>query len=119
MIYEENIAALFAFIQGLFMDIYSGSIYGLHAFLYLCICTIIYVLSNFLDIHSKIGHIMTLSLVMLLKGFLFVLITYAFFQDFLFNTSFYKSQVLCIILTVLVSPFIFKLLNKLRYDKNI
>ena len=117
IISEENMAALFAFFQGLFMDIYSGGIYGLSPFLYLCVCTFIYILSNFIDINRRAGNMMIIFLALLFKDLLFLLITYIFFDTISLNISFLRSLLLCIILTVFLSPAIFNLLNRLRYDE--
>ena len=117
IISKENMAALFAFSQGLFMDIYSGGIYGLSPFLYLCVCLFIYILSNFIDINRRAGNMMIIFLAMLFKDLLSLLITYIFLDIISLNISFLRSLLLCIILTVFLSPAIFNLLNRLRYDE--
>jgi len=117
MCYGENRAALFAFVQGLFIDTYSGSIFGLSAFVYLSICGFIYLMSNFIDIHLRIGNIITILLSLLLKNLLFMIIIYICFKTPVINISFLRDQILCIILTVLMSPILFGVLNGLRHDK--
>ena len=117
MNYGENIAALFAFFQGFFIDIYSGGIYGLFPFIYMCVCISIYVLSNFIDIHKRTGNMIIIFLAMLIKDLLFVLIVYIFLDGIPINMPFLKSLALSVILTVFLSPAIFNLLSRLRYDK--
>jgi len=109
--YGENTTALFAFIQGIFIDIYSGCIYGLSPFLYLCVCLIIHAISGLIDIHERVGSIIAISLAMFIKSLLFIFIISLTFKD-LFRASFFVSELQYIILTVLVSPIIFRLLDK-------
>lgn len=110
-------AVLFAFFQGLVMDMYSGSIYGLFSFVYLCVYIFIYISSRFIDIHKRTGYISLIFLAMLLKDMLLLLITQIFYKGIPMSMSFLSDLLFCVILTVFIGPAIFKMLNRLSHDK--
>jgi len=113
--YGENTASVFAFFQGLFLNIYSGTIHGIFPFLYLLVLLFILIISNLVDIHTKLGNILCVSLALLVKYILLFLIMYLILRHEPISPSFLKELLIRFLITASLSSAIFSLLNKLRY----
>gem|GEM_PF-4327144 len=111
----ENRAAIFAFLQGLFLSIYSGTNCGIFPFSYVLVLIFVLIISNFLDVHTKSGSILCVSLALLFKYLLLSTIMYLVFEHQPIDTSFLKELLIRFLLTVSLSSTIFSALNKIRY----
>jgi len=111
----ENKASVFAFFQGFFLNIYSGTIYGLFPFLYLLTLIFVLLISSFVDIHPKSGSILCISLAFLIKNILLFFIIYAVYGHEPVSSSFFRELLVRFLITISLSSHIFSMLNKLRH----
>ena len=111
--YSETGAGIFAFVQGLLIDIFSGGMFGLFTLLYLIIFLLIKLASRPLDLLSTLGQVVVISMAILLKEALMVIILYMFS----FATNFLIHNILLTVFSAifsgLIAPFLFYILNKL------
>lgn len=76
--YGEIRAGLFAYVQGLLIDIISGGVLGLHALIYLLIFAGIKLGSYFFDLQYARGQLIIVALAVLLKGLISIALLYIF-----------------------------------------
>jgi len=111
--YGEMGAGIFAFGQGLLIDIFSGGLLGLFTLLYLIIFLGMKLGSSSFNLLAVRGQIFIISLAVLLKEILFV----TFLQLFAFKISFSYPIFLAILSSALcsglIAPFLFHLFNHL------
>ena len=107
-------AGIFAFSQGVLVDIFSSGMHGLFSLLYLAVFVGIYVGSALLNLGESKGQMVIVSGAILLKAILFLAMVYLFtktlvlHKDYLWNTGF------SIALSALLTPVAFSLLNRIR-----
>jgi rod shape-determining protein MreD len=85
--YGEIRAGLFAYTQGLLMDILSGGVLGLHALIYLLVFTGLKLGARLFDLQSAHGQFIVVTLAVLVKGMISVAFLYAFSLKVVFSSS--------------------------------
>ena len=114
LFYSITAVSIFAFGQGLLIDLFSGGPQGLHAFLYLAIMARIYAGSRFFDLQTPVGQVFLVSSAVLLKKIMFFLLLMLFSQKIILSDSCLFMAVLSIICTGLITPVLFYIFNRLR-----
>ena len=114
MFYGEMWVGIFAFGQGLIIDIFSGGMLGLFALLYLIVFFGIKIASRPLDIYTIVGQMAVICIAILLKNILMVIFIYIFSMEI--SLSFYDVLIFIFsaICSGLLAPIIFYLLNLLN-----
>ena len=112
--YGQTPASIFAFGQGLLIDFFSAGLHGLFAFLYLSVFVGIYLGSRFFNLQEPRGHVLLISLAVLLKKGLFLMVLSAFFLEVFFSKSFLWLSGASAIATGLIAPGIFYMFDRLR-----
>jgi rod shape-determining protein MreD len=116
LFYGQTATVMFAFGQGILIDLFSGGLHGLFTFLYLCVFGGVYLGSQFFNLQHPRGQMIIVALAVLLKkGMFFMMLTVfhnrlAFSKDFLWVTGFLVMG------TGLISPILFYLFDCLRAD---
>ena len=105
---------IFAFGQGLFMDIFSGGLHGLFTFLYLGIFGAIYLGSAFFSLLDPKGQMIIIASAVFFKKILFLVVLSVFSSEVVFSKSFLWTSWASVIITGLISPIIFCFFNRLR-----
>jgi rod shape-determining protein MreD len=113
-LYGETAVGIFAFCQGLVIDIFSGGMLGLFALLYLVVFFCIRIASRPLDISSTGGQMAVISMTVLLKNILMVTFLYLFSMEIVFLFSDLLFFVFSAICSSLIAPLLFYLLNLLN-----
>ena len=111
----ENAASIFAFLQALFLNIYSGSIFGIFPFIYLSELVFMWLINGLVDIRSGSGKIITIASAIVLKDLLLLLIESIFFGFDLITISIVRKMFIDLIITTSFSPIIISFLERLRY----
>ena len=114
MFYGEMWVGIFAFGQGLIIDIFSGGMLGLFALLYLIVFFIIKIVSRPLDIYSITGQMAIIYIAVLLKNILMVLFVYIFSMEIALSFFDFLVFIFSAICSGLLAPIIFYLLNLLN-----
>lgn len=113
--YGETWAGIFAFSQGLLIDIFSVGPLGLFTFLYLTVFFILILGSRFFDLHSLSGQILVISLAVLLKEILFIGLLKVLSLEVIVSLSVFLAFTTSAICTGLIGPFLFYLFNHLSH----
>jgi rod shape-determining protein MreD len=114
MYYKEMRVGIFAFGQGLIIDIFSGGMLGLFALIYLIVFFGIRVASRPLDIYSIVGQTAVIFIAVLLKSILMILFIYMFSMEIALSFFDFLIFIFSAIGSGLLAPFIFYLLNLLN-----
>jgi rod shape-determining protein MreD len=109
----ETGAGVFAFCQGVLTDIFSGGFLGLFALIYLIVFFGIRIGSRPLDLLSSGGQVALVSLAFLLKGLLIIGFNDLFSLNGMFMFPDFLALLSSSVITGLVAPFLFSLLNYL------
>lgn len=109
--YGEIGAGIFAFGQGLLIDIFSSGLLGLFALLYLIIFLGMKLGSSSFDLTSVRGQIFIISLAVLLKEILFITLLHLFDIKISLSYPIFLTIVSSALCSGLVAPFIFHLFN--------
>ncbi len=104
----------FAFGQGLLIDILSGGLDGLFAFLYICVFGGIYLGSRLFDLNHPKGQVLLVSSAELLKRVVFFVVIALFSKEAVFSKHYILISVSSAICTGLCAPVLFYLFNRLR-----
>lgn len=107
-------AGAFAVGQGFLIDIYSGGLHGLFAFIYLSVFCAIYVGSLFFNLQTPKGQVIITGLAMVLKGLLFLVVLSVFSSTLIITGTFLTASAVSIAGTGLITPPFFALFNRLR-----
>ena len=107
-------AGVFALGQGLLIDIFSGGVHGLFAFLYLSVFCAIYLGSLFFNLQTAKGQIMIVILAVSLKNIVFLTVISLISNSFVFSKSFLGALAVSIIGTGLITPILVSLFNRLE-----
>ena len=110
--YGPAAAGIFAFGQGLVIDIYSGGLYGLFTLLYLSVYVGIYLGCRFFNLLDPKGQVLIVSLVVLLEKLLFIIILTIFSERIIFSNSFLWISLASAICTGLIAPVLFSLFSR-------
>jgi len=109
----ETGAGIFAFGQGLIIDIFSGGLFGLCTLVYLIVFFAIKVGSFPFDLSSARGRILVIALAVLLKGILFITFLHLFNYQLVLSRSVLLERVVSAAFSGLVAPILFYLFNLL------
>ncbi len=107
-------AGAFALGQGFLIDIFSGGVHGLFAFLYLSVFCAIYLGSLFFNLQTAKGQIMIVTLAIFLKNIVFLIVLALVSDSIVFSKSFLSASAVSIIGTGLITPILVNLFNRLR-----
>jgi len=110
---RETGAGIFAFFQGLLTDILSGGIWGFHGILYLIIYLFIKLVSRPFDLFSVSGQFTLVSITVLIKEFLSIPLLFVFSQDINVSLYMFSTFILSAVVSGLIAPLIFSMLNAL------
>jgi len=102
-------AAIFVFVQGLVVDLFSAGVLGLFTFLYLVAFLTVHFGSRFFDILSPKGQVILIAIAVFLKHILFVSFLQAFPMVIAISSPSFLSFAVSAIATGLVAPFFFYL----------
>ena len=108
---SETGAGIFAFGQGLVMDIFSGGILGLFTLLYLIVFLGVKLASRPLDLLSTGGQIAIISMAVLFKELMMVTLLHLFSLEITSSFANFALFVLSAVCSGLIAPFIFYLMN--------
>lgn len=97
--YGEIRVGLFAYTQGLLIDVLSGGVLGLHALIYLLVFACIKIGSHLFDLQSSRGQFIVVALAVLLKG----IISMAILFIFSWQACVSKTQLLFILTSAICS----------------
>jgi rod shape-determining protein MreD len=114
MCYGETGVGIFAFGQGLIIDIFSGGMLGLFALLYLIVFIGIRIVSRPLDIYSVAGQMAVICIAVLLKNILMALFMYIFPMEIALSFFDFLVFAYSAIFSGLLAPLIFYLMNLLN-----
>ncbi len=107
----EKGAGVFAFCQGFLTDIFSGGFLGLFALLYLVVFLVIRIGSRPLDLLSSGGLVALVSVAVFLKGLFVIGLHHLFSLNIMFSFMDLLALISSSVITGLVAPFLFYLLN--------
>jgi len=107
-------AGIFAFWQGSVIDLFSGGAYGIFALLYLCVFGGIALGSQYVNPQHRRGLMLLVTLAVLLKRGLFMAIVKGSQPEADIGGATIWIAVASAVVTGLVAPFIFFILNKAR-----
>ncbi len=113
-IQNETGAGIFAFFQGLLIDILSGGPLGFFAFIYIMIFISIKLLSYPLDLLSAEGRIFVTFIAVLIKNFITLVLLKLFSFEAVFSYNEFIIFILSALCTVFVAPFLLSLLDNLH-----
>jgi rod shape-determining protein MreD len=105
----DSAAGVFAFGQGLFIDLFSGGRAGMFGGLYLCAFGVIYLACRFFHLHRPRGQIVIVSCAVLVKKLMFLLLVTVFSLEIAFLGSYLLESLASALITGLLAPpfFIF------------
>ncbi|MBC8175936.1 MAG: hypothetical protein H8E19_00915 [Deltaproteobacteria bacterium] len=106
-------AGAFALGQGFLIDIFSGGVHGLFAFLYLIVFCAIYLGSLFFNLQTARGQIMIVILAVFLKNIVLLTVLVFISNSIVFLKSFLIASAVSIIGTGLITPVLISLFNRL------
>jgi rod shape-determining protein MreD len=107
-------AAVFAFGQGMFMDLLSAGFLGLFALLYVISFLCLELGARFFDLRSAQGQFILVALVVLFKEFFLVGLLDAFAFEVLLSPSLFFWFGISAFFTGLITPLVFYMLNYVR-----
>jgi cell shape-determining protein MreD len=107
-------AAVFAFGQGMFMDVLSAGFLGLFALLYVLSFLCLELGARFFDLRSAQGQFILVALVVLFKELFLVGLLDAFAFEVLLSTPLFFWFGVSAFFTGLITPLIFYMLNYVR-----
>jgi len=116
LFYGQTATVMFAFGQGILIDLFSGGLHGLFTFLYLCVFGGVYLGSQFFNLQHPRGQMIIVALAVLLKKVMFFMMLTVFYHRLAFSKDFLWVSGLLVIGTGLISPILFYLFDCLRAD---
>lgn len=114
LIYGPISAGVFAFGQGLLVDLFSGGLPGLFAVVYLSVFGGIYFGCRFLNLEDLKGQVALVSLAFLLKKTVVVSMIGIFSLEVVLSRSFLLISAASAVGTGLITPALFPVLKHLR-----
>jgi len=116
LFYGQAATVVFAFGQGIVIDLFSGGLNGLFTFLYLCIFGGVYVGSQFFNLQHPRGQMIIVALAVMLKKMMFFIMLTVFYHRLAFTKDFLWVSGFLVVGTGLITPILFYLFNCLRAD---
>lgn len=109
-------AGLFAFFQGLMVDVYSAGILGIFTFLNLAAFFCIQLGGKFFDLYSTRGLLILIAGSIIIKDILFIGLATAFSVNIDISSSAIAPSVLSGLVSALIAPFIYFIFNRYNPD---
>ena len=109
--YGQVGAGIFAFFQGVLIDIFSAGLMGLFTLIHLILFIIILIIFRFFDLHSIRSLTIFVTIGVFLKKILFFIIAGAFSFKITFSSFNFISFASSAIFSSLMAPIIFFILN--------
>lgn len=116
LFYGQTATVIFAFGQGILIDLLSGGLHGLFTFLYLCVFGGVYLGSQFFNLQHPRGQMIIVALAVLLKKVMFFMMLTVFYHRLAFSKDFLWVSGFLVMGTGLISPILFYLFDCLRAD---
>ena len=116
LFYGQTATVIFAFGQGILIDLLSGGLHGLFTFLYLCVFGGVYLGSQFFNLQHPRGQMIIVALAVLLKKVMFFMMLTVFYHRLAFSKDFLLVSGFLVVGTGLISPILFYLFDCLRAD---
>ena len=116
LFYGQTATVIFAFGQGILIDLFSGGLHGLFTFLYLCVFGGVYLGSQFFNLQHPRGQMIIVALAVLLKKAMFFMMITVFYHRLAFSKDFLWVSGFLVMGTGLISPILFYLFDCLRAD---
>ena len=116
LFYGQTATVIFAFGQGILIDLFSGGLHGLFTFLYLCVFGGVYLGSQFFNLQHPRGQMIIVALAVLLKKVMFFMMLTVFYHRLAFSKDFLLVSGFLVVGTGLISPILFYLFDCLRVD---
>ncbi len=116
LFYGQTATVMFAFGQGILIDLFSGGLHGLFTFLYLCVFGGVYLGSQFFNLQHPRGQMIIVALAVLLKKVMFFIMLTVFYHRLAFSKDFLWVSGVLVMGTGLISPILFYLFDCLRAD---
>lgn len=116
LFYGQTATVMFAFGQGILIDLFSGGLHGLFTFLYLCVFGGVYLGSQFFNLQHPRGQMIIVALAVLLKKVMFFMMLTVFYHRLAFSKDFLWVSGVLVMGTGLISPILFYLFDCLRAD---
>ena len=116
LFYGQTATVIFAFGQGILIDLFSGGLHGLFTFLYLCVFGGVYLGSQFFNLQHPRGQMIIVAMAVLLKKVMFFMMLTVFYHRLAFSKDFLWVSGFLVIGTGLISPILFYLFDCLRAD---
>ncbi|MBA7696976.1 hypothetical protein ES703_105634 [subsurface metagenome] len=116
LFYGQTATVMFAFGQGILIDLFSGGLHGLFTFLYLCVFGGVYLGSQFFNLQHPRGQMIIVALAVLLKKVMFFMMLTVFYHRLAFSKDFLWVSGFLVMGTGLISPILFYLFDCLRAD---
>jgi len=116
LFYGHTATVMFAFGQGMLIDLFSGGLHGLFTFLYLCVFGAVYLGSQLFNLQHPRGQMIIVALAVLLKKMMFFMMLTVFYHRLSFSKDFLWVSVFLVVGTGLISPILFYLFDCLRAD---
>ena len=114
LFYGQTATVIFAFGQGILIDLFSGGLHGLFTFLYLCVFGGVYLGSQFFNLQHPRGQMIIVALAVLLKKVMFFMMLTVFYHRLAFSKDFLWVSGFLVMGTGLISPILFYLFDCLR-----
>ena len=114
LFYGHTATVIFAFGQGILIDLFSGGLHGLFTFLYLCVFGGVYLGSQFFNLQHPRGQMIIVALAVLLKKAMFFMMITVFYHRPAFSKDFLWVSGFLVMGTGLISPILFYLFDCLR-----
>ncbi len=111
LFYGKTATVMFAFGQGILIDLFSGGLHGLFTFLYLCVLGGVYLGSQFFNLQHPRGQMIIVALAVLLKKVMFFIMLTVFYHKLAFSKDFLWVSVVLVMGTGLISPILFYLFD--------
>jgi len=116
LFYGQTATVMFAFGQGILIDLFSGGLHGLFTFLYLCVFGGVYLGSQFFNLQHPRGQMIIVALAVLLKKVMFFIMLTVFYHRLAFSKDFLLVSGVLVMGTGLISPILFYVFDCLRAD---
>ena len=111
----SNGAVVFAFVQGIAVDLFSGSVMGFYTFLYLVTFLCLFIGARFFDLLTSKGQIILIFLTVFLKQILLLALLKAFSLEMSLPSSLPLPFALSALLAGLVAPLVFSMFNQMGF----
>lgn len=110
-------AELFGFILGFLLDIFSSTLFGISAFIYVIIGYGVGKFKNTFNVESILFMLLVVLIGTVIKIFFLYFFGYIFKEIFIIYKNFLLNITIAIIYNLFITPFIFYIINFLVFNK--